>query len=79
MFGPYLKSQAKKINSLLLPKGDPFAYIFGSLIESGVKITHSVLKRKHVKNLSSEEKGSEVVKVRYVIPNPEGKDAVEDL
>ena len=54
-------------------------YIFGSLIESGVKITHSVLKRKHVKNRSSEEKGSEVVKVRYVIPNPEGKDAVEDL
>ena len=54
-------------------------YIFGSVIESGVKITHSVLKRKHVKNLSSEEKGSEVVKVRYIIPDPEGEDAVKEL
>lgn len=54
-------------------------YIFGSMIESGVKITHSVIKRKHVKYLSSEEKDGEVVKVRYIIPDPEGGDAVKDL
>ena len=54
-------------------------YIFGSVIEDGVKITHSVLKRKHVKNLSSNTKGSEVKKVRYIIPSPDGEDAVTDL
>ena len=46
-------------------------YIFGSKIEDGAKITHSVLKRKHVKNLPSNTEGSEVIKVRYIIPSPE--------
>ena len=55
------------------------SYIFGSVIESGVKITHSVIKRKHVKYISSKEQDGEVVKLRYIIPKPEGEDAVKDL
>ena len=54
-------------------------YIFGSVIESGVKITHSVLKRKHVKNLPSNRDGNGVIKVRYILPEPEGGEAVKDL
>ena len=54
-------------------------YIFGSVIEDGVKITHSVLKRKYVKYLSSNTERGEVKKVRYIIPTPEGEDAVTDL
>jgi len=55
------------------------SYIFGSIIENGVKITHSVLKRKHVKNLTSNTDGNGVLKVRYILPKPEGEEAVKDL
>jgi len=54
-------------------------YVFGSVIENGVKITHSVIKRKQVKNLRSEANVSGFVKVRYILPNPEGEEAVKDL
>ena len=52
-------------------------YIFGSKIEKGVHITHSVLKRKRVKNTDS---GSgKVFTIRYILPSPDGEDAVSDL
>ena len=52
-------------------------YIFGSKIENGVHITHSVLKRKHVRNLESES--GNTFKIRYVLPSPEGEEAVTDI
>ena len=52
-------------------------YIFGSKIEKGVHITHSVLKRKHVRNLESES--GNTFKIRYVLPSPEGEEAVTDI
>ena len=54
-------------------------YIFGSIIESGVKITHSVLKRKLVKKLSEDQNGEKSSKVRFILPPTEGEEAVTDL
>lgn len=51
--------------------------IFGSNIEDGVHITHSVVKRKNVKNLGSE--GGSTPTIRYILPSPEGEDAVSDI
>jgi len=52
-------------------------YIFGSNIEKGVHITHSVLKRKNVRKLESDN--GEPFKIRYILPSPEGGDAVSDI
>ncbi|MCH7494947.1 MAG: NTP transferase domain-containing protein [Candidatus Marinimicrobia bacterium] len=54
-------------------------YIFGSIIESGVKITHSVLKRKLVKKISEDQNGEKSSKVRFILPPTEGEEAVTDL
>jgi len=54
-----------------------FGSNFGSKIEKGVHITHSVLKRKRVKNLDSDS--GKVFKIRYILPSPEGEEGVSDI
>jgi bifunctional UDP-N-acetylglucosamine pyrophosphorylase/glucosamine-1-phosphate N-acetyltransferase len=64
-----------RIGANVLIKGT--SYIFGSVIESGVQIEHSVIIRKKVKKL--EKKNGNIQPVRFYIPSPEGIDVLEDL
>ncbi|MCL4549173.1 MAG: multidrug transporter, partial [Bacteroidetes bacterium] len=53
------------------------SYIFGSQIENNIFIEHSVLNRKKISKPAGEK--SEDYKVRYYLPEVEGKEAVKDL
>jgi bifunctional UDP-N-acetylglucosamine pyrophosphorylase/glucosamine-1-phosphate N-acetyltransferase len=53
------------------------SYIFGSLIEDGVFIEHSVIIKKKVK--SYVRKNGTIQPIRFYIPAPEGIDAIKDL
>ena len=53
------------------------SYIFGSVIESGIWIEHSVLMMKYVER--TVRKDGAVQPVRYVLPLPEGLDSITDL
>jgi len=63
------------IGNNVLIKGT--SYIFGSVIESGIWIEHSVLKNKYVER--TVRKDGAVQPVRYVLPLPEGLDSIHDL
>lgn len=52
-------------------------YIFGSQIENNIFIEHSVLINKKIAKPAGEK--SEVYKVRYYLPETEGKEAISDL
>ena len=64
-----------RIGSDVLIKGT--SYIFGSVIEDGVFIEHSVIIKKKVKRKVS-TKGI-IQPIRFYIPAPEGIDVIEDL
>jgi bifunctional UDP-N-acetylglucosamine pyrophosphorylase/glucosamine-1-phosphate N-acetyltransferase len=64
-----------KIGKDVLIKGT--SYIFGSVIEDGIQIEHSLLVKKHVERLV--KKNGKVQPVRYYLPMPEGIDAIDDL
>jgi bifunctional UDP-N-acetylglucosamine pyrophosphorylase/glucosamine-1-phosphate N-acetyltransferase len=64
-----------RIGANVLIKGT--SYIFGSVIEDGVYIEHSVIIKKKVERRV--KKNGEVQPVRFYIPMPEGIDAVENL
>jgi bifunctional UDP-N-acetylglucosamine pyrophosphorylase / glucosamine-1-phosphate N-acetyltransferase len=64
-----------KIGADVLIKGT--SYIFGSVIDDGVQIEHSVIIRKKVERLV---KSNGVIQpIRFYIPGPEGIDAIDDL
>lgn len=63
------------IGNNVLIKGT--SYIFGSVIESGIWIEHSILKNKYVERTM--RKDGSVQPVRYVLPLPEGLDSIHDL
>jgi bifunctional UDP-N-acetylglucosamine pyrophosphorylase/glucosamine-1-phosphate N-acetyltransferase len=64
-----------RIGSDVLIKGT--TYIFGSFIEDGVHIEHSVIIKKKVERLIKTNGG--IKPIRFYIPGPEGIDAIEDL
>lgn len=64
-----------RIGKNVLIKGT--SYVFGSIIEDGVYIEHSVLIKKHVGKLIKND--GTVLPIRFYLPMPEGIDAVEDL
>jgi bifunctional UDP-N-acetylglucosamine pyrophosphorylase/glucosamine-1-phosphate N-acetyltransferase len=64
-----------RIGSDVLIKGT--TYIFGSFIEDGVHIEHSVIIKKKVERLIKTNGG--IKPIRFYIPEPEGIDAIEDL
>src|ERR1039457_7133207 len=64
-----------RIGSDVLIKGT--TYIFGSLIEDGVHIEHSVIIKKKVGRLV--RKNGVVKSIRFYIPAPDGIDVIEDL
>lgn len=53
------------------------SYVFGSVIDDDIFIEHSVLIKKRVEKLI--KKNGEIQQIRFLIPQPEGMDAVEDL
>jgi len=64
-----------RIGSDVLIKGT--TYIFGSLIENGIFIEHSVIIKKKVKRII--KKNGDIQPVRFYILKPEGIDSIEDL
>jgi bifunctional UDP-N-acetylglucosamine pyrophosphorylase / glucosamine-1-phosphate N-acetyltransferase len=64
-----------RIGSDVLIKGT--SYIFGSLIDDGLFIEHSVIIKKKVKRCV--RTNGTIQSVRFYIPAPEGIDAIEDL
>jgi bifunctional UDP-N-acetylglucosamine pyrophosphorylase / glucosamine-1-phosphate N-acetyltransferase len=64
-----------RIGSDVLIKGT--TYIFGSVIENGIYIEHSVIIKKKVKRLSGNH--GTIQPIRFYIPGPEGIDAIKDL
>ena len=64
-----------RIGSGVLIKGT--SYVFGSIIEDGIYIEHSVIIRKKVERL--EKKKGIVQPIRFYLPMPEGIDTIEDL
>ncbi len=52
-------------------------YIFGSIIEPGNWVQHSVLVKKYVQRLRNKSK--EAQKVRYILPHPEGRDSIVSI
>jgi bifunctional UDP-N-acetylglucosamine pyrophosphorylase/glucosamine-1-phosphate N-acetyltransferase len=65
-----------RIGSDVLIKGT--SYIFGSIIEDGVFIEHSVIIKKKVKRIIIRGNGI-IQPIRFYIPAPEGIDVIEDL
>lgn len=64
-----------RIGEGVLIKGT--SYVFGSTIEAGIYIEHSVLIKKKVQRL---EKGSGVIQpIRFYLPLPIGVDAIKDI
>jgi bifunctional UDP-N-acetylglucosamine pyrophosphorylase/glucosamine-1-phosphate N-acetyltransferase len=64
-----------KIGKKVLIKGT--SYLFGSIVEDGVYIEHSVIIKKHVERLI--KKDGTVLPIRFYLPMPEGIDAIKDL
>jgi bifunctional UDP-N-acetylglucosamine pyrophosphorylase / glucosamine-1-phosphate N-acetyltransferase len=64
-----------RIGQRVLIKGT--SYVFGSIIEDGIHIEHSVIIRKKVERL--EKKTGIVQPIRFYLPMPEGIDAIEDI
>ena len=64
-----------KIGKKVLIKGT--TYIYGCEIEDSVEIENCILKMKKVKRIT-DEKGK-VKRIRYIIPPPEGEEALEEL
>ena len=64
-----------RIGKDVLIKGT--SYIFGSVIEDGVHIEHSVIIKKKVERLV--KKNGTIQPVRFYLPMPEGIDSIEDL
>ena len=64
-----------RIGESVLIKGT--SYVFGSIIEDGIQIEHSVIIRKKVERL--EKKTGVVQPIKFYLPMPEGIDAIEDL
>jgi len=52
------------------------SYIFGSIVESGVLIEHSVIRQKHVEAI--QRKDGKIQPVRYILPLPEGMDSLRE-
>ncbi|RPI67973.1 MAG: multidrug transporter [Ignavibacteriales bacterium] len=63
------------IGQRVLIKGT--SYVFGSIIEDGIHIEHSVIIKKKVERL--EKKTGIVQPIKFYLPMPEGIDAIEDL
>ncbi len=53
------------------------SYIFGSTIDDDLHIEHSIIVQKRVEKLV--KKDGSVQKIKYILPMPEGIDAIEDL
>jgi bifunctional UDP-N-acetylglucosamine pyrophosphorylase/glucosamine-1-phosphate N-acetyltransferase len=64
-----------RIGESVLIKGT--SYVFGSIIEDGIHIEHSVIVKKKVERL--EKRAGVVQPIRFYLPMPEGIDAIEDL
>lgn len=64
-----------RIGKKVLIKGT--SYIFGSIIEDGIHIEHSVIVKKRVDKLKKRDGSTQPI--RFYLPMPEGIDAVEDL
>jgi len=64
-----------RIGADVLIKGT--SYVFGSIIEDGIQIEHSVIIKKKVERL--EKKTGVVQPIKFYLPMPEGIDAIEDL
>ena len=64
-----------RIGSGVLIKGT--SYVFGSIIEDGIHIEHSVIIKKKVERL--EKKTGDVQPIKFYLPMPEGIDAIDDL
>ena len=64
-----------RIGSGVLIKGT--SYVFGSVIEDGIHIEHSVIIKKKVERL--EKKTGDVQPIKFYLPMPEGIDAIDDL
>jgi bifunctional UDP-N-acetylglucosamine pyrophosphorylase/glucosamine-1-phosphate N-acetyltransferase len=52
-------------------------YIYGSVIEDGLLIEHSILKNRYVEKVL--KKNGEIQPVRYILPHPEGLDSISNL
>jgi bifunctional UDP-N-acetylglucosamine pyrophosphorylase/glucosamine-1-phosphate N-acetyltransferase len=52
-------------------------YIFGSIIEDGVHIEHSIIIKKRIERLVKKSGG--IQPIRFYFPHPEGIDAIEEL
>lgn len=64
-----------RIGKNVLIKGT--SYIFGSVIEDGIFIEHSVIIKKRVKAVKDKE--GNIKPIRFYLPEPEGKELVEEL
>jgi bifunctional UDP-N-acetylglucosamine pyrophosphorylase / glucosamine-1-phosphate N-acetyltransferase len=64
-----------RIGNNVLIKGT--SYVFGSFIEDGVYIEHSVLIKKRVERVM--KKDGTVLPIRFYLPMPEGIDSIRDL
>lgn len=64
-----------RIGKNVLIKGT--SYLFGSIVEDGLFIEHSVLVKKKVKAIK--DKNGKIKPVRYYIPKPEGEDLLEEI
>lgn len=64
-----------RIGKNVLIKGT--SYLFGSVVENGVTIEHSVLIKKKVK--AEKDKNGNTKQVRFFIPDTEGKELLSDI
>ncbi|MCU0342409.1 MAG: NTP transferase domain-containing protein [Ignavibacterium sp.] len=64
-----------RIGKNVLIKGS--SYLFGSVVDDGVSIEHSVLIKKKVK--AEKDKNGKIKSVRFFIPDTEGKDLLSEL
>lgn len=64
-----------RIGSEVTVKG--ISYIFGSILDDGVKVEHSILINKRVEKIL--DQNGDVIPVRYFIPNPEGTEAIKKI
>lgn len=64
-----------RIGKNVLIKGS--SYLFGSVVEDNVTIEHSVLIKKKIK--AEKDKDGNIKAVRFFIPNPEGKELLNDI
>lgn len=64
-----------RIGKNVLIKGS--SYLFGSVVEDGVSIEHSVLIKKKIK--TEKDATGKIKPVRFFIPEPEGKDLLSNI